>query len=103
MPEELSELYQHSLRGAHPLGNRPLVTIIGMRAEPRPANVSAEQWDALVQEKVDQKRGYRDISTNSKVVEDPIAGHSVHLDDPDGVVTAIRDVLSAAISWHRLH
>jgi hypothetical protein len=41
-------------------------------------------------------RGYRNLCTNSKVVEDQIAGHNVPLDDPDTVVTAIREVLNAA-------
>jgi pimeloyl-ACP methyl ester carboxylesterase len=45
---------------------------------------------------VPQKRAYRGLSANSKIVEDAIAGHSVHLEDPDTVVSAIRDVIDAA-------
>jgi len=102
LPEEMNELYQHSPATAHPLGDRPLVSIIAMRADPRPQDVSQEQWDALIREKIDQKRAYRDLSTNSKIVEDPIAGHSVHLEDPDTVVSAIRDVITAAQRHYRL-
>jgi len=101
LPEEMNELYQHSLGTAHPFGDRPLVSIIGMRNDPRPRDVAQEQWDALFQEKVVQKRAYRELSINSKVVEDLNAGHSIHLDDPQTVVTAIREVLNAA--QHHTH
>jgi pimeloyl-ACP methyl ester carboxylesterase len=96
LPEEMNELYQHSLATAHPLGDRPLISILGMRPDAAPPDISQERWDALFHEKIDQKRGYRNLSTNSKVVEDQIAGHNVPLDDPDTVVTAIREVLNAA-------
>jgi pimeloyl-ACP methyl ester carboxylesterase len=102
LPEEMNELYQHSIATAHPLGDRPLVSIIAMRADPRPQDVSQEQWDALIREKIDQKRAYRGLSTNSKIIEDAIAGHSVHLDDPETVVIAIRDVINAAQRHTRL-
>jgi len=102
LSDEMNELYQQSLTAGPVLGDRPLISIIAMRADPRPEGVSQEQWDALFGEKVDQKRAYRGLSTNSKVVEDPIAGHSVHLDDPDTLVTAIGDVLNAAQRRTRL-
>lgn len=96
LPEEMKELYQRSLSTAHPLGDRPLITIVGMREDTPPPGMPQEQWDALHREKVDQKRAFQDLSTNSKVVEDKVAGHAVQLDDPDTVVTAIHDVLNAA-------
>lgn len=96
LPEEMNELYQHSLAMPHPLGDRPLISIIAMRQDAPPKDFPQAQWDALSEEKRAQKRAYRDLSTNSKVVEDPIAGHSVHLDDPDTVVAAIRDVFDSA-------
>jgi pimeloyl-ACP methyl ester carboxylesterase len=96
LPEELNMLYQSEQTRPHPLGDRPLISIIGLRTDPAPADVAKEKWDALMQEKIDQKRDYRKLSTNSQVVEDPIAGHHIQLDDPDTVVGAIRRVLQAA-------
>lgn len=95
MAEEFNELYQHSQATPQPLGNRPLISIVAMRADPPPSGVDKEQWDNLVREKIAQKRDYRNLSTNSKVVEDAQSGHHVHLDNPGTVVTAIRDVVEA--------
>jgi len=102
LPEELNQLYERSMATTHVLRDLPLVSIIGMIEEPRPNDVSQDKWDALFREKVDQKRAYRDLSTNSKVVEDRIAGHAVHLEDPETVMIAIRDVLNAVQRHTRL-
>jgi pimeloyl-ACP methyl ester carboxylesterase len=94
LPEELKEMYEHTQASPHMFGSLPLISIIAMRPDPRPQEVTAEKWDALFQEKVAEKRGYAELSTNSKVVEAD-SRHEVHLYDPGTVVTAIREVVEA--------
>jgi len=101
-PEEWQFLYESQEFG-HPFGDRPLITMIGMKeAEDRPASLSVEQWHTLHTEKIEQKRAFTTLSTNSKVVEVQEAGHSIHLEDPDAVVNAIHDVMNAALHHSRL-
>jgi pimeloyl-ACP methyl ester carboxylesterase len=101
-PEEWQFLYEHQQFG-HPFGSMPLITMIGMKeAEDRPAPMSMEQWHALHEEKIEQKKAFRTLSTNSKVVEVQDAGHSIHLEDPNAVVSAIQDVMKAARHHDRL-
>ena len=101
-PEEWQFLYELQQFG-HPLGDKPLITMIGMKeAEDRPAPMSVEQWHTLHQEKVEQKRAFIALSTNSKAVEVQDAGHSIHLEDPDAVVNAIHEVMTAALHHTRL-
>jgi len=101
-PEEWQFLYESQQFG-RPLGDKPLITMIGMKeAEDRPASMSAEQWHSLHQEKIEQKRAFVTLSTNSKAVEVQDAGHSIHLEDPDAVVNAIHDVMNAALHHTRL-
>ncbi len=101
-PEEWQFLYELQQFG-HPLGNKPLVTMIGMKeAEDRPAPMSVEQWHTLHQEKIEQKRGFITLSTNSKAIEVQDAGHAINLEDPDAVVNAIHDVMNAALHHTRL-
>jgi pimeloyl-ACP methyl ester carboxylesterase len=101
-PEEFQLLYEIQQFG-HPLGDKPLITMIGMQeAEDRPSTMSIEQWHALHQEKIEQKRAFQTLSTNSKVVEVQDAGHAIHLEDPGAVVSAIREVMYAARHHTRL-
>jgi hypothetical protein len=95
-PEEFQLLYEIQQFG-RPLGNKPLITMIGMQeAEDKRGPMSVEQWHTLHQEKIEHKRALRTLSTNSKVIEVQDAGHSIHLEDPDAVVGAIHDVMNAA-------
>ena len=101
-PEEWQFLYELQQFG-HPLGNMPLVTMIGMQeAEDKPGSMSEEQWHTLHQEKIEQKRAFQTLSTNSKVVEVHDAGHSIHLEDPDAVVNAIHEVMDSGLHHARL-
>ena len=101
-PDEWQFLYESQQFG-HPLGNKPLITMIGMKeAGDPPASISVEQWHTLHQEKIEQKRAFITLSTNSKAVEVQDAGHSIHLEDPDAVVKAIHDVMNAAVQHTRL-
>jgi pimeloyl-ACP methyl ester carboxylesterase len=102
-PEEWQLLYEIQQFG-HPLGDKPLITMIGMKeSEDRPNSMSAEQWHALHLEKIEQKRALTALSTNSKAVEVQDAGHSIHLEDPGAVVNAIHEVMIAAENHTRLN
>jgi pimeloyl-ACP methyl ester carboxylesterase len=67
----------------HPLGGKPLITMIGMQG--------------AGEEKIEEKKAFQTLSTNSKVVEVQDSGHAIHLQDPDAVVSAIRDVMNAVL------
>jgi pimeloyl-ACP methyl ester carboxylesterase len=96
-PEEWQFLYELQQFG-YPLGDKPLITMIGMQeGKDKPESISAEQWHSLHQEKIEQKKAFQTLSTNSKVVEVQDAGHAIHLEDPDAVVDAIHDVMKAAL------
>ena len=71
-------------------------------AEEHPTSISAEQWHKLHLEKIEQKKAFATLSTNSKVVEIKDAGHAIHIEDPDAVVRAIQEVLNAALHHARL-
>jgi len=88
-------MYDQTQKVAAPLGDKPLVRIVAGRADPPPPGMAKAQWGALVSEKMAEKRGYAQLSRNSKVVFDPKSGHSVHLEDPDTVLNAIHDVQAA--------
>jgi pimeloyl-ACP methyl ester carboxylesterase len=80
-PEEFQHLYERQQLG-HPLGAKPLITMIGMQG--------------ASEEKIKEKKAFQTLSTNSKVIEVQGAGHAIHLQDPDAVVSAIRDVMNTA-------
>jgi pimeloyl-ACP methyl ester carboxylesterase len=94
-PEELRDLYQQTHASPHPLGDRPLITIVAAKPQAPPPGVSQQQWDALVAEKIAQKKEYAELSTNSKIMNDPNSSHAVHLDNPSIVVSAIAEVARA--------
>lgn len=87
LPEEFQLLYEIQQFG-HPLGGKPLITMIGMQE--------------AAEEKIEEKKAFQTLSTNSKVVEVQDAGHAIHLQDPDAVVSAIHDVMNAALHHARL-
>jgi len=87
IPEEFQLLYEIQQFG-HPLGGKPLITMIGMQGAGK--------------EKIEEKKAFQTLSTNSKVAEVQDAGHEIHLQDPDAVVSAIHDVMNAALHHARL-
>lgn len=96
LPEEMQHLYETQQAG-HPFGNKPLIVIAGTHSssDPRPADISQERWKKMGKDKLEERRAFRTLSTKSKIIEDPLAGHAVHLEDPDAVVMAIHDVMNA--------
>jgi pimeloyl-ACP methyl ester carboxylesterase len=87
MPEEFQLLYGIQQFG-HPLGGKPLITMIGVQG--------------ASEGKGGEKKAFQTLSTNSKVVEVQDAGHAIHLQDPDVVVGAIHDVMDAVRHHTRL-
>ncbi|HUK32044.1 MAG TPA: alpha/beta hydrolase, partial [Candidatus Acidoferrum sp.] len=100
--EELQHLYERSQKPPAPLGDKPLITIVAARPDPPPNGVTAAEWQRLVNEKVNEKRAFANLSTNSKVIMDEKSGHHIHLDDPGTVVSAIRSICDAAQHHTRL-
>jgi hypothetical protein len=98
IPEEFQLLYEIQ-QFEHSLGGKPLITMIGVKSQggAPPPGLSEEQGHALYEERIEEKRAFRRLSTNSKVIEVKDAGHAIHLEDPDAVVNAIREVMNAAL------
>ncbi|HJQ33074.1 MAG TPA: alpha/beta hydrolase [Pyrinomonadaceae bacterium] len=95
-PEELRDLHEERGRVKHPLGDLPLVSIVGARAEPAPPGVKAEEWRQLSEEKRRQKEALAGLSSAGSLVVAKSSGHHVQLDEPALVVKAIRQVFNAA-------
>jgi pimeloyl-ACP methyl ester carboxylesterase len=93
-PEELQALYVARSRTQYPLGNIPLVILVSGKTE-KPSDISAEEWNRLVEEKRKQKTELASLSKNSKVIVAEKSGHHIQLDEPDLVVDTIRQVVES--------
>jgi pimeloyl-ACP methyl ester carboxylesterase len=93
--EEFAEFYAEGKRAVPPLGEIPLMVLIGGKADKTPPGVPEEEWQRLNDEKRMQKREFARLSRNSRVKVDPLSGHHIQLDNPDLVVEAIRQVVEA--------
>ena len=94
---EFQERYAARQANPVPLGDRPLIVVVGMRAAPN-VTVPAELEREKAAELDDQPR----ISRNSKLVRDPSSGHHVHVDNPTLVAGAIEEVVTATSTGARL-
>jgi pimeloyl-ACP methyl ester carboxylesterase len=101
--EEFQELYEESQREEPPLGDKPLIVLISgdkarkvgdQKKNTPPPDISAEEWDRVLEEKRLQKFAQALWSRNGKylVVE---SGHEIHLYQPAWVIEAIRQVVEA--------
>jgi pimeloyl-ACP methyl ester carboxylesterase len=88
---ELQERYSARQANPAPLGDRPLIVVVGTRADPI-VTVPPELEREKAAELDDQPR----ISRNSKLVRDPSSGHHVHVDNPTLVAGAIEEVVASA-------
>jgi pimeloyl-ACP methyl ester carboxylesterase len=97
MGSDFQELYL--ARQADPvlLADRPLIVLVGTRADP---NVSMP--DDVAREKAAELEDQPRISRNSKLVRDPSSGHQIHVDNPKLVANAIEEVVTAAIKGTKL-
>lgn len=96
--EELQALHAARARSPCPLGDTPLVVMVGASKTTGspPPGVSAEQWQRLGDEKKQQKVGLTALSRNRQLVLAEKSGHHIQLDEPELVVEAIRQVVESA-------
>jgi len=89
-PEELARMHTDRLRDRQSLGNIPLIVLARTRGGyPNGMNISA---DSLEHERVRLQADLALLSSNGKLVVAPNSGHNIHLEDPELVIRAIRDV-----------
>jgi pimeloyl-ACP methyl ester carboxylesterase len=97
-PEELQAIYVDRKTDPTPLGDKPLVVLIAGQVEDRPQDVSAEDWNQLVKQKRQAKLDMANLSRNHAVVIAEHSEHHIQLDEPDLVVTAIRQVAASTLN-----
>jgi pimeloyl-ACP methyl ester carboxylesterase len=79
------------------LGKLPLVVIsAGASQVPDLLNLTAEEQAALTTVQAELQADLADLSSNSRQVLAEDAGHYVHIEQPDLVIEAIREVMDAA-------
>jgi pimeloyl-ACP methyl ester carboxylesterase len=94
--EELQAMFVARSKTPYPLGDIPLVVLIGgKKGGETPQGISAEEWKRLSEEKRKQKTELANLSRNSKVIISKKSGHHIQLEEPDLVVSAIRQVVDA--------
>ncbi len=94
--EELQAIYVARGKMQYPLGDVPLVVLIGGRSEKAPEGISTDEWERLAEEKKKQKRGLATLSQNSEVIVTEKSGHHIQLDEPELVVSAVSQVVESA-------
>jgi pimeloyl-ACP methyl ester carboxylesterase len=97
MGGDFQEVYLARQANPVPLGDRPLIVLVGTRPEP---NVSTP--DDIVREKAAELEDQPRISRNSKLVRDPASGHHIQVDNPTLVAGAIEEVVIAAAKGGKL-
>lgn len=100
--EELLAMHEARIRVGHPLGNIPLVVLIGGKGGGPPPGVAEEKWKKLSEEKRKQKMELSLLSTNSKLLVAEDSGHHIQIEQPKLVVSAVREVVESARTGKRL-
>jgi hypothetical protein len=83
------------------LGNHPLVVLTAGHIPP-PSDMSEQKQNVFHEIRFALQAELAMLSTNADQRVSPHAGHFVQLDDPAAVVTAIRDVVTAARAGTRV-
>jgi pimeloyl-ACP methyl ester carboxylesterase len=96
LSEELAEIYADRQKQEYPLGATPLVALLAKPAagDP-PPGVAADEWRRVNEEKRRQKEEFATLSRNSTLIVAENSGHHIHLDEPEVVINAIRQVIEA--------
>ena len=90
-PEELAGLRAERTASAHPLGDMPLIVLTrGISDETGPDSKAFEAEHRSDQEAIAA------LSTGGRLIVAAKSGHHVQLDEPDLVVSSIREVFEAA-------
>jgi pimeloyl-ACP methyl ester carboxylesterase len=94
---DFQELYLARQANPAPLGDRPLIVLVGTRPDPK---VSTP--DDIAREKAAEMEEQPKLSRNSKLVRDPSSGHHIHVENPKLVAGAIEDVVTGAVKGTKL-
>ena len=96
--EEMAAMYNERRSREYPLGDLPLIVLhreVG-GYKPIPKMISPEQVRQLEEERVALNRGLVSLSRNSAHIIARNSTHDIHLDRPELVIAAIRQVFNAA-------
>jgi pimeloyl-ACP methyl ester carboxylesterase len=97
-PEDVADLYAHENEPAYVLGRMPLIVLTRGKGgfDGRKDSLQLEKERLQSQEELTR------ISANSKHIIDMNSGHNIHLEDPEVVIAAIKEVFLAASNHSRL-
>jgi pimeloyl-ACP methyl ester carboxylesterase len=88
--DEFAAMYADSL---YSLGNKPVYVLSsGRDAFSKNTDTTMK---AIWMEKLEQKEKMANLSTNSKHIITTKSGHEIHIDEPELVINAIKDVINA--------
>jgi len=90
-PEDVADMYNNKGKAEYMLGDIPLVVISRGNGGYSGMPDSAE----LENERIKLQDDLTHLSTNSKHIIDKNSGHNVHLEDPETVIDAIKQVIQA--------
>jgi len=96
--EELSAMYAERLKTESPLGDLPLIVLhreVG-GYKPIPGQITPEQVKQLETERLAHNQDLVRLSRNSAHIIARNSTHDIHLDRPELVIDAIREVVEAA-------
>lgn len=88
--EQMAAFYDQWKSNPHPLGDLPLIVVMGTQGRRPPPGLSEADWrsDSL---RIDLSK----LAVGGRLITDTLSGHHVQLDNPNLVVSAIREVLHA--------
>ncbi|MEO8711531.1 MAG: alpha/beta hydrolase [Parafilimonas sp.] len=95
-PEDVANLYKHTDEPVYMLGNMPLIVLTRGKGgfDGRPDSLQLET------ERLQAQEALAHLSSNSKHIIDMNSGHNIHVEDPDTVIEAIKEVY-AAVTKHK--
>lgn len=97
-PEDVADMYKHKNESSYKLGDIPLIVLTRGSGGYDGRADSAE----LENERLKLQAELAHLSTNSKHIIDYNSGHNIHLEDPQAVINAIKDVFIATKNHKKL-
>jgi hypothetical protein len=92
LAEEFAQIFRDRATNPQPFGVLPLI-VLNAGASSTPPGVDASEWRA---EKLDDKADLARLSSEGRLVTDPISGHFIQFDNPGLVVNSIMEVVQGA-------
>jgi pimeloyl-ACP methyl ester carboxylesterase len=99
-PEEMDSLYSEREKSKSPLGAMPLIVLTSAVGEY--GNADEQTKERLREDRRRLQADLLTLSSNSKQIVTEKSGHHIQLDEPGLVVDAIRQVVEASRTGHRL-